>query len=315
MSESEPGPRPRALGLRRRAAAAGMAAAALLLGASCMTTARVDRYAEQAPREPETGILIGAEPRTLGPEDARHALLFVHGFIGGSSNFHDLPDQAAARGWRVRVMLLPGHGAHPRDLERVRLPEYLEAIDAEIAALRESHDHVVLCGHSLGAALSVLASETVPPDGLILASPYFRVDYRWYLVLPPEAWIRAAGPLIRWVPVRAKQPPVRDKTVRQHIFSYAWIPARAGRVAMEAAREARDPARLARLELPVLMLHGRHDTVTSYRAAQRAFAKIGTEDKRFVTLPNSDHVLFWDFDQAQTAEETLRFLDRVAGMD
>src|SRR5690606_21253255 len=77
----------------------------------------VDREDRRTPRDSETGIMLGAEPHDLGPEDATKAALFVHGIAGCGNNFREVPDRLAAEGWRVRVLLLPGHGTSPKDLE------------------------------------------------------------------------------------------------------------------------------------------------------------------------------------------------------
>ena len=81
---------------RLRALASGAAIVLLLLSYNTVAGHWVTGRNRHAPRDPETGILRGAEPRTLGPDDAPVAVLLVHGYLGGSNNFADLPDRLAA---------------------------------------------------------------------------------------------------------------------------------------------------------------------------------------------------------------------------
>ena len=113
-----------------------VAVVAFVVGCNTLAGRLAVRANNRAPRNPDTGILIGAEPRDLGPVDAPVAVLFVHGFVGAGNNFADLPDRVAAEGSRVRVMRLPGHGTSPHDLKRVTADELLMAVFGEIEALR-----------------------------------------------------------------------------------------------------------------------------------------------------------------------------------
>ncbi|NJL71813.1 MAG: hypothetical protein HC888_09425, partial [Candidatus Competibacteraceae bacterium] len=67
----------------------------------------VTRSDKATPRDATTGIITGAEPRWLGPEDSMRAVLLVHGFIGTPQNYNTLPRCHRGPGWRVHAMLLP----------------------------------------------------------------------------------------------------------------------------------------------------------------------------------------------------------------
>src|SRR5690606_7917458 len=87
-------------------------------GLNCAATYLVRRTDTRIPRDPATGIMLGAEERDLGPKDAPGVAILVHGFIGAGDNFDGLPEAIADAGWRVRVMRLPGHGTSPIDFEK-----------------------------------------------------------------------------------------------------------------------------------------------------------------------------------------------------
>lgn len=271
----------------------------------------VRRYDNTAPRNPETGILLGAEPRDLGPENASNAILFVHGFSGTGNNYNDLPDRVAAKGWRTRVMLLPGHGTSPFTFETTTAEELLSAVIQELRTMRDRHEKLVLAGHSMGGALATLAASQMPLDGLILAAPYFNVTFKWYYILTAEQWAKMLGPLIRWIHAPAENQPVNRREVRTQILSYPWIPTKAFLTAMTLAEKARQLEILHRIYCPTILIHSIKDNVTSPETAAKAFAEIPSANKRAVWIENSDHIIFWDYDREQVAEETLTFLKQV----
>jgi len=261
------------------------------------------------PRDPVSGIIRGAEPRDVGPEDARGAVLFIHGFSGCGNNFETLPERVAEAGWRARVMLLPGHGTSPFEFERVTEGQLLDAVLDETRQLLRKHEKVVLLGHSMGGALATIAAAQLPGvSGLVLGAPYFAITPRWYYVLPPERWVRRGPSLMRWVHMNPDRQPVFRHEVSREIVSYGWAPTKAAIVAMGVAAHAADSATLARITQPVLLLHGRRDEVTSPNASVKAVNGMRSTNKRIVLLDNSNHILFWDYEREAVTKEVLAFL-------
>lgn len=261
-----------------------------------------------AARDSQSGILIGAEPRSLGTEDAPLAVLLVHGFVGTPNNFNDLPDRIAHAGHRARVMLLPGHGTTPLDFEKTSSRELEEAVVKELQALRTRHDVVVLLGHSMGGSLATIVAARCGADGLILAAPYFAVTHHWYYGFRPEAWAKLAAPVIRWVPLDQRKQPVNLPESREKILSYNWIPTRSALTAIELAEKARCDDILAKITMPTLIIHSRKDSVTDPTATETVFQRIPTTSKQIVWLDRSDHIIFWDYESDEVAEAVLKFL-------
>ena len=284
-----------------------------VLGCSMLSERFVTVTDNRAARNRETGILLGAEPRSLGPEDAPGAVLFVHGFLGAGNNFATLPDQVAQAGWRVRVMRLPGHGTSPKDLRETTADDLAGAVALEVRALKARHERVVLVGHSMGGALSVLTAAGDEVDGLVLGAPYFGVTHYWYYVLTPETWTRIASPFMRWLYKGNVVLTVNRREVNRQIVTYRWTPMKAVTVLMEIGHRVNGPGILPAVTCPVLLLHGREDGAAEPAAALAALEKMGSEDRRSVILERSDHQLFWDYDRELVAQETLEFLARVAG--
>lgn len=285
----------------------------LLAAYNVLVSILVTQWEQKAPRDPDSGILIGAEPIDLGPKDARTAVLLVHGFAGAGNNFGELPQRLAEAGYRVRAMLLPGHGTSPRDFAKTSHAALLQAVLDELRSLKERHETLFLAGHSMGGALSTLAASIEEVDGLILAAPYFGVTYHWYYVLPAETWTGLTGPFVRWIYKGDAFICVKRTEVSDQIFSYRWIPASASATLVRLGRLAKDPDVLAGITCPVLLLHGHDDRAASPAAAAAVFEAMASENKQAVWLDNSDHHIFWDYDRERAITEILRFTAEISG--
>ncbi len=271
----------------------------------------VIRLDETIPRDASTGIMLGAEPITVGPETTGRAMLMVHGFIGSPNNFNDLPEQVAEAGWHVRVMLLPGHGTSPVEFETTTAAQLERAVENELTALQERFATVVLLGHSMGGALATLVASRRRVDGLILVSPYYAVTHRWYYLLHPEAWASLLSPAVRWMYRPADMQPVNRIEAREKIVSYTWIPVKGALTAMELAARARSDAVTADIVAPTLLLHSKIDSVTDPEVAEEIFRKFPATDKEVVWLRRSDHIVFWDYDREEVIRQVVLFLRRI----
>lgn len=253
-------------------------------------------------------VMRGAEELDLGPKDSPTAVLFVHGFAGATNNFKELPEYVARRGYRARVIRLPGHGTSPRDLERVTADQLVDTVVAEAEALRRKHEKVYLVGHSMGGALCTIAAARVPVDGLVLGGAYFGVTHRWYYGLRPETWTRLTRPAVRWVYKGKLFLQVNRKEAKNRIVSYTWLPSKAGLTLAEIGRRVNEPAVLNDVNCPVLMLHSHGDVAASPEAAESAFDRLASDDRSLVWIDKSNHHVFWDYDHESVRDLVLSFV-------
>ncbi|HOQ90784.1 MAG TPA: alpha/beta fold hydrolase [Candidatus Hydrogenedentes bacterium] len=270
---------------------------------------RQDRYAK---RIPGTSWLLGASPVTLGSSQAKGAVLFIHGFNGAPDHFADLPQKVAEEGWYVRVMVLPGHCTTPRNFLETSPEEMLDAVIEEIQPLYERFGNVVLLGHSMGGSLAVLAAATTSQiSGLILAAPYFGLTRRFPWGPSPEWWVQKLSRYIQWIPFPAIFHPIRKKSARKKITAYRWLHAECGIKAMEIARRASDPEVLSKIRIPALLIQSVNDTVTCPLKGQRCFAQLQAPWTESLTVENSDHILFWDYEAPKITQAVLTFLAKL----
>jgi len=85
------------------------------------------------------------------------AVLFIHGIVGTPRHFDDLipllPDTVS-----VHNLLLAGHGGSARDFARTSMKTWEAQVESAIATLAETHPHIYIVAHSMGALLSIEAA-------------------------------------------------------------------------------------------------------------------------------------------------------------
>jgi carboxylesterase len=270
--------------------------------------ALAQKYDHAQPRIARTGELRGAQEIRLGPVNADTAVILVHGFLGAQNNFGELPQRLAAAGFYVKALRLPGHGTTPLDLEKTPSAEMLNYVTEQVRAAKREHNRVFLVGHSMGSTLCVLTATFADVDGIVLGAPHFKVTHFWWYVLPVETSNLLTSWAVHWVYKSDSFIRVRRPEAKEEIVSYRYVPTRSARQLDRLAAHARDPDVLAMVRCPVLVLHGAHDSASSIDASRKAFNAMSSDDKTFVTLENSDHHVYMDYDRDQVYSEIVEWI-------
>ena len=256
------------------------------------------------------GIVQGAAGFTLrASEDdgvSRRAVLLLHGFNDTAQSMAYLAHKLRARGYTVRVPLLPGHG---RDLATMaqasRAARWREAVLAEYDALCHEYDSVMVVGQSMGGALALLlATERPQIPALVLLAPYVGMprDLQWKVL---GAWIACVAlPYLRSVGGATS---IHDPAARAASLGPDVVTAR---TLTELRRVAEDAeAALSRVWVPTLYLQSREDNRIAARDAETHFAALGSADKRQEWLTGCGHIISADYCRDEVASLTADWLD------
>ena len=153
-------------------------------------------------------VIVGNAPFELKPPPGfipgqqktyRRGILLTHGLSDSPYSMRHLAAFFQQSGFRVMVILLPGHGTQPGDLLDVGWQEWAKAVAYGVDRLAEEVDQVYLGGYSLGGTLSIyhsLGDSRV--RGLFLFSPALQISqwaawanfhklYSW--LMPAQKWI------------------------------------------------------------------------------------------------------------------------------
>ncbi len=228
----------------------------------------------------------GEEHRPFTLSGGRPLAVLVHGFPGTPDEMRPLAHALHRAGWTVHVPLLPGFGADIESLPDRKLEDWRQAVIAAVIERQSHHAPVMLVGHSLGGALSIIAASQQPVDGLILLAPFYRIPHPLWTALPV---LRIAFPQVK--PFRLINLNFDDPETRAGIHNFmpdadlndpqtqAAIKAFAIPVAMinQIRRAGMQAYRVApQMRLPTLVIQGRQDELVRPTLTRRLIQRFDT---------------------------------------
>jgi carboxylesterase len=254
------------------------------------------------------GIIAGAQGFELRRGAEAPAVLLLHGGGDTPQTLRYLAEYANARGYNVRVPLLPGHGRTLREFSTVTADEWMQAVRTAYHELTEAHGWVGVVGLSMGGALAAqLAADDETLPALVLLAPYLAMPGRvaigarfsnfWGFAVPYVRALDPAGPRS-----------ILDEAEATRSLAYGvFTPA-----ALRALRNtvSRAVAALPSVRTPTLMIQSRDDNRIPPAIAQRAFDRIGARDKKLVWVTGAGHVITVDYGREHVFELVVEWLDR-----
>jgi len=278
------------------------------MGSGRLTRWFLRRVTRRVPRDPATGIMLGAEPVHIERGRAR-AVLLLHGWVGNPSEFGKLPAALDAAGWDVHAPLHPGHGTCPADIVGVRAAQVVGAARTHYDALRARYDQVALVGFSMGGTIATLLAADAPPDALVLIAPFFGVTYRWYYLMPPRAWNAALAPLLPCVVSPLPLVAVNRKEGRRDVLTYRAFPRDATMLLRDLRREVWGSDAPARVTAPTLLVYAPGDIAAAPKPMLAAYESIPAERKQVWPCPRSNHHLLHDHDREAAIRAIKEFIE------
>ncbi|WP_223869841.1 alpha/beta hydrolase [Paenibacillus sabuli] len=248
--------------------------------------------------------------------EANAVVCLVHGMGEHSGRYAELALRLTGAGYAVLAYDQRGHGRSPGT--RGHTPS-MEALRADAAALielarrRRPELPRVLYGHSMGGNVALSCALHLQPrlHALVLTSPWLRLAFE-----PPRLKLLVGRGMARiWpafsqstglqasdlvhelpdLPPKSADPLVHDRITAGMYFALM----REGLWAISHAD---------RLQVPLLLLHGLADPVTSERASAELAAALG-ERCTYAAWPDGLHELHQDKDKAQVMDMIVDWLD------
>ena len=232
-------------------------------------------------------------------KNAHVGVLLVHGFTGSPASMRPWGEFLHSKGYTVRVPLLPGHGTHPENLNKVKWQEWPAKVEFELSELRKSCDVIFLVGLSMGGGtvLNVAASHNEALKGLILVNPMIHVKG-----VPVEL----AFFLSRLQKMRTS---VGDDIKRPGVteWGYDALPTRGVYQLLKMLRITR--RNLPKITIPVQLFHSVEDHTLPVTNTEIILSEIGSSNKSRIELVNSYHVATMDYDQELIFQNSLTFIE------
>jgi carboxylesterase len=235
------------------------------------------------------GIMLGAGPIDL-PGTRPGAVLLLHGYNDSPQSLKFMAAALHARGWSVRVPLLPGHGRRLQDWAATCAAEWEEAARTELAALQRAHADVAVGGLSMGGALAFMLAAEQPEVRAVLGfAPYLHASFSVELLqlIAPVASFGA-----RYLTSGGSRS-VHDPVAAEEMIAYRVSTPRLVVELEKVVRVARSG--LSRVQQPVLVVQSREDNRIPAASAKAAFGMIGSRDKTLHWTTGNGHVVTVDY--------------------
>ena len=244
-------------------------------------------------------IMPGAEP--YSHEGSEIGVLLCHGFTGTPQSMRPWGEYLADRGYTSRVPLLPGHGTTWQQMNRTCWEDWYSCVDTAFRELHQTCERVVVCGLSMGAALTLqLAQEHGPRiSGLILVNPAVKYEDPRILLLPVLKHVVGS---LKGVSNDIKMEGVTE-------LAYSRTPLKAAHSQLGAWQSVvRD---LPEITQPVLLLRSRQDHVVPASSSALILSRISSRDVTEILLEDSYHVATIDNDAPRIFDESAKFIERT----
>jgi acylglycerol lipase len=234
---------------------------------------------------------------------AKAAVVIVHG-LGEHSGRYDYVARALnAKGYAVYAQDLRGHGqsiGFPGDMPDDPKILFADVVD-ECMRVRAAYEKVFLLAHSLGTLIALPAVARMPAGtlrGLVLSGTALRPG-------PAAAEMLATGK----VPAEVlSRDPAVVKAYEDDPLVWKKVPfevlargAELGEIAEKAVAE---------VSIPVLLIHGTDDQLTSIDGANYVWVQLITVDKVLQGYPGLYHEVLNEPERDQVISDVVAWLDR-----
>lgn len=250
------------------------------------------------------GIVRGAESIDLPRPDGPGTLL-LHGGGDTPQVLAGLAHYLHQRGFSVRVPLLSGHGRALSALSQASASQWHDDVRREFADMRATHDWVGVVGLSMGGALAIkVAAERDDIAALVLLAPY--------IAMPPAIRKMAAasqlwGWLLPYFSSRGANS-IRDPEAAARGRGHGILTPAVLRGLYDVVNDAM--AALPHVRQPTLVVQSRGDNRIPVESAERAFALLGSTEKKLLWIEGAAHVITVDFGHHRVFELTADWLEQ-----
>lgn len=243
----------------------------------------------------------------------------AHGIGAHGGAFTNVGQAWAEQGVAVYAIDLRGHGLSDGQRGHINAwSELVADVDVLLDHIQAEHPGVslFLWGHSLGGAIAmdVALQGKIPLNGLILIAPALDVGG----ISPIKIGL---GKILSRVWPRFSLDTGIDKTscsrVSELVKAYYADPLHHDRGSARMATEfltaiARIKSQIGTLQLPVLILHGSADRVTTVAGSETLFAQLSTSDKTLRIYPEALHELHLELNREEILAEMMDWIKERA---
>lgn len=248
----------------------------------------------------------------------RGSLVIVHGLRDYGDRYAELANHLAKRGFAVHTLDLRGHGDSEGDREWVDdFDDYVADVDALLreAEWKNKGKPLFLLGHSMGGAIAlrIVIKDETKVDGVILSAAALRIPVGG----GAQLGARFMGTLFPTLAILelddtkfTRDPEVLARMRTDPLVMQQKGPARTARELF--ANVSANSDKLREIDVPLLILHGERDQVTSPEGSKELHGLAAASDKTLKLYPNLVHDLLHEPEKAEVINDITRWLEAHA---
>ncbi|MGC3991156.1 MAG: alpha/beta hydrolase [Chthoniobacteraceae bacterium] len=226
----------------------------------------------------------------------RAELLFLHGMGEHGGRYAYLAERLTELGFTCHALDLRGHGRSPGPRGDIRAyPLLLDDLEGYYRSIKERSDlPVFFYGHSTGGQLliNLLTQRPVTAHAVVISSPWLALTFR-----PHPVKVMLSNLLRRVWPsftLESGTGPEMMSSDLDHLRSMPELELTHKRMSARMFHELLDGAATARAAaakfiIPLLLMHGEADPITSCEASRTFFAAAASADKTLRLYPGMRH--------------------------
>lgn len=227
-------------------------------------------------------------------------IFLSHGYTATAAEVRLLAEKLREKGYTVAAPLLPGHGTHPDDLNRVRWQDWVRAGQETLNRLFQTCGQVIVGGESMGGVLALyLAAKNPQVKAILLYAPALVVTMNWLDKLK----LHLGAPFISQIGRSKLDNP--DKWQ-----GYPALPLK-GVIQLLRFQAATLPL-LPQIYQPVQIFQARLDQTVAPEAGEIILNSVSSKVKEHHWMEKSHHTILLDVELDDVAAKTLAFLEQYA---
>jgi len=234
------------------------------------------------------------------------AVLLIHGWTSTPREMRYLAERLS-NNFFCRGVRLKGHGTSIEELADSDWNIHLQQLLEEREALGKIYSEVYIIGLSYGALLAMHLAARKKTAGLVLLAPFLKTAGSFLRVVSDSVLVPFIPPFFKSIKKSTVSPIFNTVESDKHLC-YQDMPVKPLKSVLDCSREAMKLA--PSLSCPALIIHSVLDRTADYYGGLGLFRTLGAEDKKMITLKDSNHIITLDNERKVVEWEVQKWLER-----